>query len=241
MKAKWMFVGLVLLSMTTACTVLVPGLLGTPEPVASPTPMGDTLSFSNPAFTFSLQPGEFIPGTQLQFVEREGDAYRVRIDGQEATKRIGDSFIWDGVLAPGVFGNYNLRLTTIILGSLPVAGSVELTVFYPAPVQLDTLPDRGTALAFNNAIINYLIPPGRQIPGTTLVYVGMVEQGQGDAVTRQAQLSGLAGYPYLAVGDSLRWQGSLLDNVYVSYSLRVLGISENGLRLTGTADLWIVQ
>jgi hypothetical protein len=39
----------------------------------------------------------------------------------------------------------------------------------------------------------------------------------------------------------LRWQGSLLDNVYIVYSLRVLGINDDGLRLTGTADLWVTQ
>ncbi len=243
MRTRRQFFGLSLLLALalSACSVLVPGLVGNSGPAPTPTPLGDTLSFNNPAFTYSLAPGEFIPGTQMQYVEREGDAYKVRIDGQEALKRTGDSFIWNGVLAPGVYGNYNLRLTTIILGGLPVAGSLEVTVFYPNPVQLETLPDRSAALTFNNAVINYLIPAGRQIPGTTLVYEGMIEQGVGDQTTRQAQLSGMTGYPYLAVGDSLRWQGSLLNNVYIAYSLRVLGISEDGLRLTGTADLWVAQ
>lgn len=240
MKTKRMLLGLLLLTLSLAACTILPGLGGVTGPVPSPTPLGDTLSFSNPAFTYSLTPGESIPGTLMQYVERAGDVYRVRIEGQEADKRPGDSFIWNGVLAPGVFGAYNLRLTTQILGSLPVAGSVEVTMFNPNPVQLESLPDLGGALAFNNMIINYLMPPGREIPGTTLVYAGAVEQGQGDQTTRLAQLSGLTGYPYLAIGDSLRWQGSLLDNVYISYSLRVLGINDDGLRLTGTANLWVM-
>ncbi|MCA9934335.1 MAG: hypothetical protein H6662_13825 [Ardenticatenaceae bacterium] len=237
-KRPLLFFFLLLIMATLACTV--PGIKPS-GPVATPTPVGDTLSFTNPAYATSLAPGEFVLGTQMQYVKREGDNFKVTIDGLEATKRIGDSFIWNGVLAPGVYGNYNLRLTTVILGDLPVAGSVEVTVFYPAPVQLETLPDLSEALTFNNTVINYLIPEGRQIPGTTLTYDAMVEQGQGDQVTRQAQLSGLSGYPLLAVGDSLQWQGSLLNNVTIRYNLRVLGISEDGLRLTGTADLWVTQ
>ena len=228
-----------LLTLTTlACAV--PGV-GPSGPAATPTPVGDTLSFTNPAYATSLTPGEFVSGTQMQYVQRDGDNFKVTIDGLEATKRIGDSFIWTGVLAPGVYGNYNLRLTTVIMGELPVAGSVEVTVFYPNPVQFETMPDLSNALTFNNTVINYLIPAGRQVPGTTLVFETMVEQGQGDQVTRQAQLSGLPGYPLVAVGDSVQWQGSLLNNTYIHYNLRVLGISEDGLRLTGTADLWVTQ
>lgn len=227
-----------LLTMATlACTV---PSLGPSGPAPTPTPLGDTLSFNNPAFTYSLAPGETIPGTQLQFLQREGDGFKVAIEGQEAIKRVGDSFIWSGILAPGVHGSYNLRLTTVILGSLPVAGMVEVTLFYPNPTRLETLPDRSGALVYHNNVINYLIPAGRQVPGTTLVYERLVEQGPVGQTTRQAQLSGLPGYPYLAIGDSLQWQGSLLSNVYVSYNLRVLGISDDGLRLTGTATLWVL-
>ncbi len=239
MKPVRSIVTFILLLMLPALACSVPGLEPA-GPAPTPTPLGDTITFSNPAYAHSLAPGVFVPGTRLQYVQRDGDGYQVRIDGQQVVKRAGDSFIWSGVLAPGVFGNYNLRLTTLVLGNLPVAGAVEVTIFYPNPVQLETLPDRSAALTFNNMVINYLVPAGRQIPGTTLTYAGIVEQNVGGQTTKQAQLTGLTGYPYLATGDSLQWRGRLLDNVYVLYNLRALSINEDGLRLVGTADLWVM-
>ncbi|MCA9958165.1 MAG: hypothetical protein R3E31_24060 [Chloroflexota bacterium] len=230
---------LFLLLAMLACTI--PGVGPGDGPAATPTPLGDTLSFAIPAYTYSLEQGETIPGTQLRYVERSGDTYKVTIDGLEAIKRTGDSFLWDGLVAPGVYANYNLRLTTAVFGSLPVAGSVEITVFYPQPVALDELPNLDTALDYRNTVVNYLIPAGRQIPGTSLVYSGLSDQQEGDKTIRLAQLTGLTGYPYLAVGDSLHWQGSLLNNVVIENNMRVISINEDGLRLAGTANLWILQ
>lgn len=210
-----------------------------PGPAATPTPLGDTLTFSIPAYTHNLQPGETVPGTRLTYVERSGDAYKVTIDGLEATKRTGDSFIWSGVVGPGVYADYNLRLTTALLGPLPVIGSVNVTVFYPNPLAIDPLPDLSTALPFHNLVIDYLIPVGRIVPGTSLVYQGIFTQGEGEQQTKLAQLSGLTGYPYLAVGDSLQWRGQLLSNVYIEYNLRVMSVNEDGLRVAGVANLWV--
>ncbi|MCA9968909.1 MAG: hypothetical protein KC425_01780 [Anaerolineales bacterium] len=238
-RLSWI-VGFIWLLMLAALACTVPGIEPA-GPAATPTPLGDTLSFTIPAFTMNLDEGDTIPGTQLTYVAREGDTYQVTIDGLAAQKRAGDSFIWSGLLAPGVFGSYNLRLTTAVFGSLPVAGPVEVTVFYPAPVSLETLPDLPNALTFRNTVINYYVPPGRVIPGTTLVYEQMLNEGEGDQQTRQAQFSGLTGYPYLAVGDSLPWRGQLRDNVYIEYGLRILSISEEGIRVAGFANLWVIQ
>lgn len=229
---------LLLLVISLACAIPKAGPAGS---AATPTPLGDTLSFSIPAYTYNLEPGDTIPGTQLRYIERSGDSFKMTIDGLEAIKRTGDSFLWDGLIAPGVYANYNLRLTTAIFGSLPVAGSVEITIFYPHPTALDVLPNLDNALQYRNTVVNYLIPVGRQIPGTTLVYEALGQQGEGDQAVRLAQLSGLTGYPNLAVGDSLQWQGYLLDNVVVENNFRVISINEDGLRLAGTANLWIVQ
>lgn len=231
------FVACLLLA-SLACTI--PGI-NPSGPAATPTPMGDTLSYTIPAYTINLDVGDTVPGTQLTYVAREGDLYRVTIDGLQAQKRTGDSFIWSGLLAPSVHGNFNLRLTTAVFGSLPVAGTVELTVFYPQPVSLAPLPDLSNALAFRNTVINDYVPAGRAIPGTTLVFERMQVQGEGDQQTRQAQLSGLTGYPYLAVGDSLQWTGRLRDNVFVEYSLRLISIAEDGIRVAGFANVWVVQ
>jgi hypothetical protein len=221
----WAFVSL-------ACSV---PFITSSEPPATPTPVGDTIIYNMPAFAYDLAAGESVPGTRLDYVGKNGDTFDVRIDGLAATKRSGDSFIWSGTVAPGVFANYNLRITTEALGKLPVVGSVELIVFNPAPVEVDTIPSDTAILRYRLINGSYQMPPGTQIPGSTLTYVGMTKQAGSDV----AELSGLSGYPFLARGDSLVWSGRLLNNVYVRYDWRVLDIDEFGLNLTGTADLWI--
>jgi hypothetical protein len=218
----------------TACSLIG---IGVSQPAATATPLGDTLSFTVPAYTISLEPGESVPGTRLEYIGRLGDSYQVSIDGLSATKRAGDSFIWNGVLAPGVHGNFNLRLIAALFGPLSVAGPVTITVFNPQPVEEAVPDDLAADLTFNNVVVNYSIPAGRVIPGTTLIYEGMVSQSETDQATLQARLSGMSGYPFLALGDSLVWTGRIRDNVAVRYSLRVASIGETGLRLAGTAEL----
>lgn len=223
----------------TSCSLIGPELVGPPP---SPTPMGDTLSYTIPAYTISLSPGDSVPMTRLQYVERRDEGYLVKIDGLEATKRTGDSFFWSGVIAPGVYANYNLRLTAAVFGTLPAAGPVELIIFNPEP-QEAALPTELAARPadFNNILLNYQMPPGMNVPGSTVVYQGMITQGEGQQAAELAQLTGLSGYPYLALGDSLIWTGRLRENVYVRYSMRVTTMNEYGLRLSGTAELWITS
>ncbi|MCB9423289.1 MAG: hypothetical protein H6667_26070, partial [Ardenticatenaceae bacterium] len=157
-----------------------------------------------------------------------------------ATKRIGDSFFWSGVIAPGVYANYNLRLTTSVLGKLPAAGPVEIIIFNPAPIEAALPAELATASpTYHNILIDYQVPPGMNIPGSTVIYEGMITQGEGQQATELAWLTGTSGYPYLALGDSLVWVGRVRENVYVRYSLRVTTMNEYGLRLSGTAELWI--
>ncbi len=232
--------GFIVLLLLAGLACVVPGV-GPPEPPASPTPLGDTLSFLIPAYTISLAPGDTVPGTRLHYVGHNEGVYQVTIDGLAAAKRTGDSFIWNGVMAPGVYANFNLRLTTAVFGALPVAGPVEIILFNPEPVEMALTADVVNAQPyFGNILIDYRIPPGRPIPGTTLVYEGIVNQGEGRQTSQLAQLSGLTGYPYLALGDSLIWVGKLRDNVYIRYSLRATAINENDLRLSGTAELWVI-
>ncbi|MCP4425424.1 MAG: hypothetical protein GY803_13100 [Chloroflexi bacterium] len=215
---------------------------GTPETPVAPTPVGDTLSFVIPAYTISLEPGESVPGTRLHYVGREGDAYKMTIDGLEAIKRTGDSFIWSGPLAPGVYANYNLRLTLEVLGKLPVAGPVEILVFNPEPAEIaaENVGEKSEA-HFDNVLVNYRIPVGRVIPGTPLAYEGLVVGGEGQQSNPMARLSGLSGYPNFALGDSLVWTGRLRDNVAIRYSLRVTAVNEDSLSIAGTAELWITS
>lgn len=235
----WALPALLLLLGLTALACAIPGT-DSSGPATTPTPPGDTMNFYMPAYAINLAPGDSVPGAGLTFVDRQGDAFAVIIDGQQTLKRVGDSFFWSGVIAPGVFANFNLRLTTSMFGGLPVAGPVEIIVFNPQPVAEPGVPDGTGKYHYTNIVADYTTPVGYTIPGTTAVYEGLEERNQGGQTVRLGRLSGTAGYPYLALGDSLNWTGRLRDNVYLAYNLRVTTVNEEAIRLTGTAELWIV-
>ncbi len=224
---------LVLLLTTLACTI--PGT-GTGDPEATPTPEGDYLTFTVPAYTHDLEPGETVPGSRLQYIDKvENDLYEVKIDGEPAQKRIGDSFIWSGVVAPGVFASYNLRLVPDFLGPLRVVGPIEINVLNPAVTQFSALPDWPNAIRYNNIVLTHNVPVGWTIPGTTLAYDGVSTQGGVDS----ARMTGLTGHPLFATGDSMTWIGMLQDNVAIRYTFRVVHFSENSLQLAGTAEMLV--
>jgi hypothetical protein len=227
-----------------ALLVLVTLACGVPElgpaaPQVTPTPMGDVLILNIPAYAYNLAPGESVPGTGLAYLSRRDNAFEVSIDRQVILRRPGDSFFWNGVISPGVFANFNLRLTTPVFGSMPVAGPVEIIILDPQPVETLGLPDSTGKLRFSNVVVDYTMPAGFSIPGTSMRYEGLEARGQAGQTTNFARLSGTSGYPYLALGDSLVWYGRVRENVHVAYSFRVTNLSERGLRLTGTAELWI--
>ncbi|MCA9872060.1 MAG: hypothetical protein KC441_00335, partial [Anaerolineales bacterium] len=216
----WAIAGFILLLALASLACAVPGT-GPSAPPSTPTPMGDTLILTIPAYGYNMAPGDVVPGTGLQFIDRQGDAFEVSINGQHALKRAGDSFFWSGVLAPGVFANFNLRLTTSLFGSLPVAGTVELIVLNPDPVEELGVPDSSGRYHYSNIVADYSVPVGYQVPGTTAVFQGIEERGQGGQTTKLARFSGMSGYPYLALGDSFVWTGRVRENVYLAYNLRV--------------------
>ncbi len=238
-KIIWIFL-LLFTAVTTACSgvdlsgVNVPGLgLG-----ASPTvtPVGDYLTLEIPAYTASLAPGERVAGAQMQYLGKSPDGgYRVIIDGQELVKQTGDSLIWSGVIGPGALATLNLRVTTSVLGELPVAGSVKLHILYPEVLELAAIPTLPDARYFNNIVINYTVPAGQPIPGTTLVYEGVTQQAGIDL----AQMNNGSRQTWHAVGDSLVWAGKLRDNVYARYNLRIISFNENSLQVGGLAEIWI--
>ncbi|MCA9938858.1 MAG: hypothetical protein KC418_09460 [Anaerolineales bacterium] len=237
---KWMpLLGLMVLLMMPALACAIPNIGGNQEPTPAPlpTPMGDTLILTIPLYRIGLNPGDTVPGSELRYVGQNAGSYDVTIGGLSASKRSGDSFAWNGVVAPGVVGNYNLRLTTTLLGKLVAAGPVTLNIFNPTPA---AAPPAAASLHYTNIVVQYLIPAGRTIPGTTLVYESIVEPGGPENVPqRMARLSGGNGYPYFAFGDSIAWTGQLRNNVSISYSLRVAGLGDDGLRVAGSAELWV--
>ena len=233
--------GFALLIILTTLACALPGTRPA-GPLPTPTPLGDYLVFKLADYTYNLEPGAIVPGTRIQYVGLDENVYHVKIDNLAATKSAGGSLIWNGVIAPGVFGNYNLRLNTPILGGLQATGPVDITIYMPNPVARTNLPvNEEVSLTFNNLQVDYRVAEGQQIPGTTLVFARATSQGEGEQAVQLAQLSGLTGYPYLAVNDSVTWLGNLRDNVAVCYTLVAAAINENGLRLVGTAELWILE
>jgi hypothetical protein len=229
---------LVLMALVMAACV-VPDNPGVRGPEATITPPGDTLSYFIPAYSLRLAPGETVPGTRLTYVGRQGDGYEVRINDLTAVKRAGDSFFWSGILAPGVFATYNLRLNTSIFGGLGVSGPVEFIVFYPDPVEVAPEPDRQARLHFVNTVLDYRVPVGHTVPGTTLIYQGVEQQGSGSQIISLARFGGLSSYPYLATGDSMVWNGRLRDGVFVRYNLHAISITDEEVRLAGLGELWV--
>lgn len=195
--------------------------------------LDDLLTYKVPISVLTLEPGETIPYTQLGYQEHVGSIYRVLIDNQVAEKRVGDSFRWRGVIAPGVSASYDLRIApTFSQDNMLLGGSVELAVFSPVPVEIEGEPANVEGrLHFSGIFTDYEVQTGQFVPGTTLTYLGQSEQG--------AELSGVDGYPFRSVGDSVIWSGRLRENVNVRYSLRVISIKDESLRLIGTAELWM--
>lgn len=226
---------ILLLTAVTGCTLL-PTETGI---VPTATPVGDMISFNIPLYSTSMSPNSSISGAPMRYLRRSGDAYTMEINWMPIDKRVGDSFNWQGVIAPGVYANYNLRLTTAILDSLPVAGSVEFLIFNPQPRDIPLPADRSAYLAFNNVVVDYLAPVGREIPGTTMIYDGVVTTGQGDFATTVAKLVSPLNTRQLSAGDSFTEIGAIRDNVFVEYNVRVIRFDENTIHLTGLATLWI--
>ena len=214
----------------------LPALLSSPTPQPAPTPVGDTSTFHIPAprFNYALQPNQLIPGTQLEFINKQDGIFNVRIDGFAAQKKAGDSFSWRGVVAPGVVAAYNLRLLpTLRADQLVANGSVTIDILDPNPVELRELPtDLATAITLQDITIDDVIPIGQILPGTSLIW----QNGANGFV----EFAGTTGLPRYALGDSLRWIGSLRPNIFIVYDVKLIGIEPHGLRVRGTATLFIL-
>lgn len=211
-----------------ACAV--PSFNSEPTPPPEPTPEGDTILFTAP-YDVQLREGAMIPGTNVRYVQSVGDVHELSIDGLQAYRQVGDSVTWRGIVAPGVFADYRLRLRSDFGGGLHAEGEVSLAVLNPAPVEIPPTQTPDASIHFAGMPINYFVPEDHRVPGTTLVFQGV----QNDL----AELSGTASYPFFARDDSLLWLGKLRDNVHVRYNLRVSSLSQNGLGLSGTAELWV--
>ncbi|NLT74787.1 MAG: hypothetical protein GXX94_11470 [Chloroflexi bacterium] len=181
--------------------------------------------------TLSISRGMALPGTGIVYEAPADEGVYLTINGQRALKRIGDSVQWSGPLAAETEAKLDLRLVWTSAEKVDLAGTAEVVI-------RDAAPQSGTAITSSTVSfggpVAYGVAQGSYIPGTTLTYVGETEQG--------AELGGLYNeFPYRQIGDSIVWEGSLRDGVYLRTELRTVQYDRNGLRLAGVATLWLGQ
>lgn len=229
------FVVVLLALVLTGCSLIVGGEEETP--VATGGPAGDQVVFIAP-YRAVLDEGEGVPGARLEYVDQDDNGIHVRIDGEDAHKKTGDSFNWhgpalldtNGTTAAGVELDFKLRVVGVVLDVFQAWGDVDIIVSDPVPVAAD-LPD-DAPLIFSAAVANYTVAKGDIIPGTTYTYLGNTDKG--------AEFGGMEGYAYRAVADSLDWSGQVRANVYSDLSMRVRSIDDQEVSLLGAATVWIL-
>ncbi len=188
----------------------------------------DTLTYAG-VTEITVRAGDFVPGTGIQFLGPGEQGARVKIDGQELIRLLGDSLIWEGRMADGVDAKVNLRVLHISDDRLITSGLVTLRVHHPSPRRGEVDTHRPVRYTLPVA---YKVREGEYIPGTLIRYVGP-EEGKG------AHLEGVEGYPYRAIGDSILWQGQLRPNVDLSLNVRVLFFNDTFLQVLGTATVGV--
>lgn len=170
--------------------------------------------------------GDFVPGTNIQYVGMTEDSIEVLIGEQKATKKKGDSLDWDGHPLPGVTLNLKQRIVWFTADKMHVAGTARLAIDEPHP---EAMPFREEPPVLYKLPAGYTVQRGEAIPGTTILYLGSTDDG--------AELGGLEGYPYRKIADSIAWTGRLMDGVYLDTTLRVVLYNDAQLQVAGLATI----
>jgi hypothetical protein len=186
------------------------------------------ISYAGPV-EISVDQGQYLPGTDVQYMGKTQDGGQVSIGGQQVLKRIGDSLDWTGDMRAGVTVDESLRVAFVTEAKLYTAGTVHVDVATPNP-QVE--PANESAPVHFKVPVAYHVGKGTTIPGTTITYLGKTDQG--------AQLGNVEGHAYRRIGDSIDWTGRLHDGVWISLALRTAFVGDNSLDVAGTADVWIV-
>jgi hypothetical protein len=155
---------------------------------------------------------------------------QVIINGQQALKRQGDSLNWSGEPRPGVKIELRMRVVWISEAQIELLGTTKVTVQNAQPrraaIVTSSPMEYGGAVAYN-------VSKGNRIPGTLLTYEGETDEG--------ARLGNMDSYPFRRAGDSILWEGMLVDDVYVRLDLRAVQYGERSLSVGGWATVWIGQ
>lgn len=182
--------------------------------------------------------GAFVSGTSIKYVGLTNEnTVEVRIDGQRALKRRGDSLDWRGNPVPGVEMKLSDRILWFSQERLQLAGTVHLTIkqISPKPGSVPKISESSPRkLIVYKLPVIYRVQSGETIPGTTLIYQGKTDNG--------AKLKGFSQdeYPYRQAGDSISWQGQLRSQVYLDFVGRTVLYNNDSLNVTGLATLILV-
>ena len=178
-------------------------------------------------FETGIERGGGLPGTGIRYVGSSDKGAEILIDDQTAFKQKGDSLGWKGDSVENVHLDLSLRVLWVTEETLYVGGTAKATVRDPIP-EAASLPTE-PPVKYSNAPVTYRVKKGDYIPGTLVKYVGKHEEG--------IELSGVEGYPYRKLGDSVVWEGKLLERVLLQLNVRVLFIASDFINVTGTAAL----
>jgi len=188
-------------------------------------PPEGTLIYTGPTER-SIPAGAFLPGTDIRYVGMTDQGAELLIGDQRAVKKKGDSLDWDGHPLPGVTLNLRLRIIWFTEEKLHAAGTARLAIEEPQPA---AMPFPEELPVIYKLPVSYNVERGETIPSTTLSYVGASEKG--------AELSGVEGYPYRKIADSILWEGKLLEGVFLKLTVRVVFFDEEQLQVAGLATI----
>jgi hypothetical protein len=211
-----------------AIILVVLGLLLPFLPACQRKPPGGSLELLYTApFETGIEKGSDLPGTGIHYVSLSDKGAEILIDDQTAFKQKGDSLDWKGSPVENVDLDLTLRVLWFTEETLYVGGAAQATVRDPLPAaaSIPTAP----SMRYSNAPVTYQVEKGDSIPGSLVKYVGKAEEG--------IELSGVEGYPYRKLGDSIVWEGKLREKVFLQLNVRVIVIAEDFIRVAGTATL----
>lgn len=207
-----------------------------PPPTLTPAPQTGTdfLSYTVQNYTYTLLPGQSLPGTGLKYESGGTNEYTLNIDNRPQPSSGSTHVIWFGTISPGIFANYDLQIAPIVnTNNLNAAGVVKLVLVRPIPSELSALPANiSTAVHYSGILVGETALVGQEIAGTTLHYDG---ESNGAAAFSGTFQSGLR-----PLNTPFIWYGQLLNNVYVRHNLTVTSITADAVRLEGTADIYVV-
>jgi hypothetical protein len=193
----------------------------------TPTEWTNRLPYAGP-MEIGIAQGEFLPGTDIQYLGKNEKGAQVSIGDKQATKKIGDSLDWMGEMIRGATVDQTLRVALITDELLHSVGTVRIIVANPRP-QAET-PDTSAPVHYKLPV-GYHVDKGRTIPGTPITYLGNTDQG--------AELGNVEGYAFRKIGDSIVWEGKLREGFWIGLDLRTVLVTDSMLDIVGTVDIWI--